>query len=51
MQIAEEMFVFRSSEIHVNPVFIINISKQNEIVKGLFMEENNTVMGGISEGS
>lgn len=48
---SQEIFIFRSSEIHANPVFIINISKQNEIVKGLFIEENNTFMGGISEGS
>lgn len=47
---SQEIFI-RSSEIHANPVFIINISKQNEIVKGLFIEENNTFMGGISEGS
>lgn len=48
---SQEIFIFCSSEIHANPVFIINISKQNEIVKGLFIEENNTFMGGISEGS
>lgn len=48
---SQEIFIFRSSEIHANPVFIINISKQNEIVKGLFIEENNTFMGGIFEGS
>lgn len=30
---SQEIFIFRSSEIHANPVFIINISKQNEIVK------------------
>lgn len=47
----QEIFIFCLFEIYVNFVFIINIFKQNEIVKGFFIEENNIFMGGIFEGS